>query len=111
MQKNSATTCPCCGTKVERDKPLVDLNSNTVSFHGAARVTPLTAEMIFVLAKDFERFVPLERIVTRVYGGRDDVETPANIIRVMRSRAKHALAEAGLKIESQYGVGYRLVSL
>lgn len=101
------TSCPCCGSQV--DRPVcVSLDTNTISTAmGALRVTPQTAEMVHALLSKFPGSMRVEALGVAVWGNHYWEISDARLrgqIRVSRKTLK----PLGLDIVSTWGTGYRL---
>lgn len=104
--------CPCCGSKVNRETPIVDLNTNSISFNGVVKLTPAEAEIASVMAEGFERFVKTSRLISAVYGLGNEPDSAARVISVHLCRMRIKLARIGLRIEARtgHGGGRRMVA-
>lgn len=92
--------CPCCGHSVAWDKPHVDLNLSTISWHGSIRVSPRRAEILSVLAAAFDTYVLFDTIIPKIYGVAEG-ESARNTILVELHRTRPALRTIGLKVEGR----------
>jgi DNA-binding response OmpR family regulator len=105
-------TCPCCGQALPSElanRPLVDLNSNTVAYRGAgAKVTCQQAEMLWVLASAFRRVVGYEFLYGRLWG-MGEPNHARTVIHVQVRKLRQPLRQLGLAIENVHGRGYRLI--
>lgn len=93
--------CPCCGSRVNRKTPIVDLNTNSISFGGTVKLTPAQAEIAHVMADGFEKFISTERLISAVYGMGNEPDCPDRVISVHICNMRPKLARVGLAIESR----------
>jgi DNA-binding response OmpR family regulator len=107
------SSCQCCGYDPTQDsQPLVvDLGSNTVTFHtdGASeRLEPQLCEALYAIARDWPRIAPIERISHAVWGcwGNDDLENPARTLRVYVTKLRRKLEPHGVDLFNVWGRGY-----
>lgn len=64
-----ATQCPCCGTPVFAQRPLVDLTRNVVALdERSVVVRPKVAEFIDVLARAWPASVRKDKLIADVWG-------------------------------------------
>lgn len=93
-----------------RDDVLVaDFDAVSVSVNGAPiRLTRREFELLHFLVSNKNRVISRNRLLERVWGYERDVETRSVDVHVGRLRAK--LGDAGGKIETVVGLGYRFVS-
>lgn len=102
------TACPCCGAEVRADKPIVDLNTNTVTFNGrSAKLQPQEAEILSVIAARHPATVSRDYLIRRIWGALEPDNARNNIsVRVTFMRKK--LAPLGLGIKTVWRTGLRL---
>ena len=104
---------PCCPT-CKRDLAdlsgiKVDIIGNTIATRqGVISLTDRQAELLAVLLKFMPGFVTRERICTFVYGAQDG-GAPQNVD-VFVCQLRKRLGSIGLRIETKWGVGYRLMA-
>jgi DNA-binding response OmpR family regulator len=105
--------CPCCGAPVERDRILVSIDTRSVSVPW--RSEPLLikrglrlVEMLLIFAKNFERVVTFDKLISGLYGVREP-DSARGALTVYVYHLGQQIAAIGLAIESVYGVGYRMV--
>ncbi len=109
------TICPCCGSEVTAAL-LIDLNTNTVTFHGTAREVrpPQVIELLQILHRAWPRTVSYELIADGLWGLPDDGRSSAQHrqhLATLASWARSAVRQMGIDIEAVSGRGYRLVLL
>lgn len=104
-------TCPCCGGDMPNGKrhPL-----DLVAEIGVSPRSMLPSHKLFYrLASSFGRTVSHEEIFDACYGddpnGGPDHGTKSICVQICKWR--HKLASVGLKVVSDFGVGYRMVWL
>lgn len=105
--------CPCCGSLVQRETPIVDLVDNTITWRGGTvRLSPKRAEFAAALARDFNRFVSVPTIISRVYGPLEPI-WPSQAVSKEFYRMRGALASIGLRVEGRPGTttGLRMVAI
>ena len=100
--------CPLCQGKLPTDtRPLIDLNSNTLTFKGRAwTLTPSHAELLWVLfdiwPRNATRDFLLERLhPTGTYGS-------ANLVSALMTGARKRIRGSGVVIKGKHGVGYKV---
>lgn len=95
---------------IYRDDVLAaDFDAVSVSVNGApVRLTRREFELLRFLVSNKNRVISRNRLLERVWGYDRDVETRSVDVHVGRLRAK--LGDAGSKIETVVGLGYRFVS-
>lgn len=104
------TTCACCGSKVDRKTPLVDLNTNTVAWgKWTAKLRPVHVEILAVLVEAWPLSVSRGRLIERVWGESDRrdsdmVATLKTDICMLRKR----LRSSGVTIETTQAYGFRV---
>ena len=102
------TLCPLCGSIVQTKKPLVDLNTNTISFRGKiVQVQAKIAELASILIDAAPNRVHVERLMYRLYGASSP--SSDNIIRVYMRSLRRAVKPLGVQIDVIRGYGYRVV--
>lgn len=102
------TTCPCCGSIMETKVPVVDLNTNTVSWRG--KTTKLRAretEFLSILVARYPGLVTFNNFVDSVWGvnATDGVDA---CVTVTACNTRNKLLSSGIAVTSVYGKGYRL---
>lgn len=109
MQKNSAVQsfvkCPCCGSAMKGKRPVLDLNTNTISFRGTAHLTPMQAEIASLFCDQFNRYIDTSTLISRVYGYGVEPERSAAVMSVQICKMNPTLAKIGLRIKPQMGPG------
>jgi len=102
--------CPCCGQSVDRDRLLVDLNTNRAIYLGReVRIRPpQVAELVHTLATQWPKTVSHFDISYAVWG-LNEPEGMRGSIAVHVSLARKSLSRLGFTIEAVEGRGYRLV--
>ncbi len=93
---------------------LVDLNTNTVAFHGESREIrpPQLIEFIYILHHAWPRSVSYELIGDLLWGMADDGRTASQRrqhLSTLASWARCVMGEFGVDVEAVAGRGYRLV--
>lgn len=106
----TATLCPCCGSSVDVDLPLIDVANNRLSWRdGVVTLHPRPAELLFVLLRAYPAVVSHEDLRRALWGkARPNFERTA--MSQIKVRASRALREAGVACEivNVHGVGYQL---
>ena len=99
--------CPCCGGPAPKvEKPMVCLNSNTISARGKViRVSGREAEVASLLVDAMPLPMQSESIIERVYGGQP-ADDAYHCVKTYVRRLKTKLAPLGLRINSFYGRGH-----
>lgn len=96
---------------MESDFPVVDLNSNTLSWAGTiVRVQPIAAELMVALVEAFPKPATFEFLIRRVWGDDDDrlIDPVANL-RTRISMLRAAIAPLGFSVDVLHGRGWKLV--
>jgi len=100
--------CPTCGSEIERELPLVCLESNTISYRNRTiRVNATEAELAYVIVENWPRTVRHSELAMRIYGI-GGPERVAENIRTQLCRLRQKIKRIGLGIASVYCVGYSL---
>lgn len=103
------TKCPCCGSEVEAELPILDLNINVVTWKAKRiRLTPRCAEILAVLVKNGLLTSRTPAILTAVWGMADEGIDPAGNLAVQMARLRRDIKPLGWKIINIFNVGYRL---
>jgi DNA-binding response OmpR family regulator len=101
------TACPCCGSRIEARRPVVDLNTNTVAFgQVSVLATPRVAEVLSVLVGKYPGITTLDDLISTVWAG-DEFVTLSNI-RAHVCFARETVEALGFRIRAISGRGYRL---
>ena len=105
-----AVTCPTCGSVTHRDRPLVDLNTNTVTYRGATREVrpPQVVELIYILNERWPRAVSYIAIADAMWGYNVPTQMRAGIATHV-CWARKELKPFGIGIQIESGRGYRMV--
>lgn len=104
------THCPCCGSSIQVDRPIVDLDSNTITFGELrARVRPKVAEFVHVLSAKWPGAVRRSAIIADVWGG---VEPPnsENCVRLLAYQSRQAMAGWPFTVTGSQSRGFRLLA-
>ena len=90
-------TCPCCGQPVPAGQFQVSRISRTLGLTG------VTARMVDVLAETPGQWVPTWRVIGHMYANDDEGGplTADNVVRVLCTRVRPQLADAGYTIEAK----------
>ena len=103
------TTCPCCGGFVRADRPLVDLNSNSVSFRGqTVKLEPQETELLSLIAGSYPAPTHRDRIISRMWGTLEP-DYAYNIVSVRIGRLRKKIKHLGLTLEPVHSFGPRLI--
>lgn len=106
---DNATTCPCCGTLVTAKIPIVDLNTNTVSWRGhSLKMRPQQVEIMHVLARKFPHIATREAIINALWAPDTQPDTGNKVIDVHICRIRKMLAGTGMSVDVVWGRGYVL---
>jgi DNA-binding winged helix-turn-helix (wHTH) protein len=103
--------CPTCGSTIEFDDFVVDLNTNVVSYHGLQRQAALqVVELIAVLFRKYPAVVRIDELANDMWGVRqfETLKDPANNLRQLVMKARKIGAALDFDIVSVPSVGYRL---
>jgi len=89
--------CPCCGQPVPPGQFQVSRISRTLGLTG------VTARMVDVLAEPPGQWVPTGRVIGHMYANDDEGGplTANNVVRVLCTRVRPQLADAGYTIEAK----------
>ena len=99
--------CPTCGQAMPETGLKVDLMHNVLLYRQQAiQLTPMEAEIAFVLARAAPELVPHEHMRAAVYGAGEGVKDEQRTISVVIRRIRARIAGAGLSIKSIRGVGW-----
>lgn len=102
------TICPCCKSAILVKIPIVDLNTNTVSWQGkSTKLTPQQACITHVLVQRFPGAVAINGFISRVWGSMEP-EDAAGVMRVRACQIRKKLRPMGWNIKCEYGGLYRL---
>jgi DNA-binding response OmpR family regulator len=101
--------CPCCGGEVpQTDRPLVSLDTNTISAAGKTAVlSGREAEVAHLLARAMPFTLDTERLISGIYGGvpaDDAYNCIKNFVRLLRRKVE----PLGLTIVNTYGKGHAM---
>lgn len=102
------TACPCCGNKIEQKLPLVDLDTNTISFGDEkARLTPQLAEFAYAVIKRSPGVASYDYIAASLWG----VHEPMHPMPAIKTRAwalRRVLRKFGFDMRAFHGRGFKL---
>ena len=102
--------CPTCGQALPETDLRVDLTHNVLLYRGQAiELTPMEAEVTYVLARHAPEVVPHPHLRARVYGAGEGVKDEQRTISVMIRRIRARIACVELSIKSIRGIGWALV--
>lgn len=105
------TECPCCRQRVETKLPIVDLNTNTLSFGDThVHLSPQKAEILTVLLERFPAAVSHDTLIRRVWGITEP-EKPLIILKTLKCALCRVLRKIGYDIVNTPHVGYKLEKL
>lgn len=106
--------CPCCGTTVARNAPVVDLNTNVISWRGIVRLSPQSAILAHVMSAELGKWHHRDDLLTKLYGHRD-LDGPLRSFTTEMTRLRRKVRPISLLIEttrpSRSAASYRMVSL
>jgi len=109
---SESTTCPCCGNAVKTDLPLVDLNTNCISFRGETiRLGPSRAEMMALLTRQYPETVPHDKLIRGMWHYSGEPQEPSKVVQVQLCRTRKLLAAWGFGLRTVRNVGVRLERL
>lgn len=102
--------CPCCGYTEESLRPTVSLDTNSIAFRGKIKkLAPRQAEVAASLVRDFGQVVHHEMLKARVLGRiRYDRADADALMKAHIHMLRQKLVPLGLKIDTQYGVGFAM---
>lgn len=103
--------CPCCKQVVDASRMLVrvNLDYNSVTFAGkTVDLTGQQAELMHMLAVNMPRVVPMDRLIDGLWGIDNPKGNTHKHVMVVVCQVRRAIAELGLRIRNDYGVGYAL---
>lgn len=100
------TTCPCCGGTVDRKLPIVDLDTNVVSYGAfSKRLRPTQIEFLHALVRRAPGLVSKEAMLDAVYG----IAWPdSKALDVHLSCMRKALRGSPIHITTHWGRGWSL---
>lgn len=102
------TICPCCKSAISVKIPIVDLNTNTVSWQGkSTKLTPKQAELTTLLLNKFPGAETHRKIEQGMWGMGEMVEAN-NLIKVFVTQLRHKLQPLNITVLNVRGYGYRL---
>jgi DNA-binding response OmpR family regulator len=106
----TASWCPCCGQPIDRDRLIVDLNTNVVVYGGKQVLIgkPQVAALLHGLAEAWPKTVSHSDLGYAIWG-LCGPERMRESIAVHVSLARKVINPLGLSIEPIEGRGYRLV--
>ena len=113
MRRASGRRCAAasriCGADIYRGKHLVaDFDAVAVSVDGTAvRLTRREFELLRYLVQNRNRVISRDRLLERVWGYENSVETRSVDVHIGRLRGK--LGPAAFQIETVVGLGYRFI--
>lgn len=108
---NAPCICPACGQDLP-DIPRLAFEHNNVLFGaGHARATGQTRIILRLLDKAWPDTVSIDRIMIGLFADPDHEPEaiPSDVIRQRMALARKQVKPLGLKIENEWGFGYRLV--
>ena len=105
------TQCPCCGTEVADDRPLVSLDTNMFAYREReVRLAPQCAEILYVLVQKWPGKASRLDILNGMYGVHiDQAKTADRVLSVRIAEIRRAISCTGVKIVNLPWKGYRLV--
>lgn len=105
--------CPCCSATLSScDKPTVDLDTNTLFFHGQALLlTPSQAEIALLLVERSPGVVSYEALANGVYGFAGNSANEIGTIHVMIARMRQMFKTVGLAIKNHRARGFSVARM
>jgi DNA-binding winged helix-turn-helix (wHTH) protein len=101
-----STLCPCCGTTVADDRPLVAVRRSAVYFRGTrVRLQPRMAEILEALIAAHPEECPRQHIMDRVWG---DLYCRDQTLEVHVSKLRMAVEPLGMRISARGKHAYLL---
>lgn len=92
--------CPCCGQPLANRELSVSLDTNMVRVGNQfAKLTPLCAEILFVILGERPRSTTKEQLLRQVFASRE-TETSATSLQVAISRMRKKIRPLGIGIEN-----------
>jgi DNA-binding winged helix-turn-helix (wHTH) protein len=103
------TTCPCCGTSIDAKIPIVDLDTNTISWRGkSVKVSAQKAELMYGLVRAYPGVLRRDAAIIALWGGCEKSD-PMSHLSVLTCHLRKALEPIGLSVSAVYGIGHQLV--
>jgi DNA-binding response OmpR family regulator len=97
--------CPTCDSEIE-DTVTVDLDLNTIASRGGSIIlSPLQAEVAYILVKKMPRVVDMDSLIIQVWGQKEP-EDPKNSFNVTLHDLRKKIETIGLSIKNLRGRGY-----
>lgn len=104
------TTCPCCATQVKVVKPLIDINTNTVSWQGATRtLEPQQVDILHTIVDAYPDIATHEKLIRALWAAEAQPLNAKNVIYLRTGQLRRLLQGMGLRIENTNKRGFRLV--
>lgn len=101
--------CPTCGQPCQTPDLRVDLSGFAARGDRVVKLTHQQAEILDTIVKAAPNTARYGRIFAAVYGLQEEPGDAMNVLRAQVARMKAPLAILGLKLQSVYGEGYRIV--
>lgn len=100
--------CPTCGNKIEGISFYIDMEQSIAIINDKAyRLSKREAELLFILRQQHPRFIPVQTLVTRVFGAHNQSAVESNL-RVIVLRLRKVLAKTNWRVTNQHDHGYAL---
>lgn len=108
LDKAVIACCPLCGAALKSVPLIVNLDTNCIVYGDrAVRASPKHCEIVSVLLDAMPRPTQYQHLISRVWGANSDVALKT--VHTTVCFARRMLEKIGWTIESEYGVGYKLV--
>lgn len=102
------TACPCCGNKIEQKLPLVDLNTNTISFgEHVVPLQPQIAEFTHAVVERFPGVASYDYIAASLWGIKEPGNA-ADVIKVQACKVRRVFRKIGFDMQTFHGRGFKL---
>jgi DNA-binding response OmpR family regulator len=102
-------TCPCCKQEISARGLQFSPETGVAIRDGSrADLTPYEAAVFAVIHKNSPKFTPATKLINALYGAEDGPLDERGVLNVLLLRMRRKLAPIGVKIENQYGLGYRV---
>lgn len=103
------TVCPCCGQIVDVELPLVDLNTNSVSYdHLIVQLPLIAAEILLIIIKRYPATATYHEISKALWGNYKP-GNPTRNIHVHVHWLRQAIEPFPFRIKNIVDIGFRLV--
>lgn len=106
---STTVTCPCCGSRVEVETPLIDMNTNTVAFRGGViHSTSQVIDLLHILEHRYPATVSDDDLIRGMHG-HSEPDAALSVLRTVIHKARKIGRFIGFDIQMHYARGYRMV--